>query len=319
MKRFSSLFKLAAICLMAVLLVAAASAASYGTGTVTASALYLRQQPTTNSAALTHAAHGSSVEVLSAAKDGWYEVEFNGVRGYMFAEYLDVEISELPPEEAPEGENDETPKSEEPPAAPALPCGKVTLTSGWLNIRSAPSMEGVKVGMIPNHTVVDLEEHTEGWYQVTYQGVTGFVAERYILPVEKDTVQEDKPSVTGESVVSLAANYLGRPYRYGAAGPDSFDCSGFTTYIYKQFGITLNRTAADQLLYNGTSVAQSDLRKGDLVFFKEFGAAVAATHVGIYTGDGQFIHASSSGSNVKYGALSNAWFSARYVGARRVI
>ena len=324
MKRFSFLSKTLAVLLLAGLLTAAASAASFGTGTVTASALYLRVQPTTDSAALNFAVQGSSVEILADAVDGWYEVQFNGQRGYMFAEYLDVVPA--PTEEAPEAEEvpevEDTSKPEGTPeteSAPALPQGKVTLTSGWLNIRSEASMEGTKVGMIPNHTVVALEDHVDGWYQVTYQGVTGYVAERYIVPVEDGSVQEDKPAVTGEAVVTMAATYLGRPYRYGASGPDAFDCSGFTSYIYRQFGVTLNRSAADQLLYNGTSVAYSDLQKGDLVFFKEFGASVAATHVGLYVGDGQFIHASSSGSDVKYSALSNGWFSARYVGARRVI
>lgn len=324
MKRFSFLSKTLAVLLLAGLLTAAASAASFGTGTVTASALYLRVQPTTDSAALNFAVQGSSVEILADAVDGWYEVQFNGQRGYMFAEYLDVVPA--PTEEAPEAEEvpevEDTSKPEGTPeteAAPALPQGKVTLTSGWLNIRSEASMEGTKVGMIPNHTVVALKDHVDGWYQVTYQGVTGYVAERYIVPAEDGSVQEDKPAATGEAVVTMAATYLGRPYRYGASGPDAFDCSGFTSYIYRQFGVTLNRSAADQLLYNGTSVAYSDLQKGDLVFFKEFGASVAATHVGLYAGDGQFIHASSSGSDVKYSALSNGWFSARYVGARRVI
>ena len=336
MKRFSFLSKTLAVLVLAGLLTAAVSAASFGTGTVTASALYLRAQPTTDSAALNFAVQGSSVEILADAVDGWYEVQFNGQRGYMFAEYLDV--APTPTEESPEVETapetegvpevEETPKTEETPEtedapetemAPALSQGKVTLTSGWLNIRSEASMEGTKVGMIPNHTVVALEDHVDGWYQVTYQGVTGYVAERYIVPVEDGSVQEDKPSATGEAVVTLAATYLGRPYRYGASGPDAFDCSGFTSYIYRQFGVSLNRSAADQLLYNGTSVAYSDLQKGDLVFFKEFGASVAATHVGLYVGNGQFIHASSSGSDVKYSALSNGWFSARYVGAKRVI
>lgn len=322
MKRFSFLSKTLAVLLLAGLLTAAASAASFGTGTVTASALYLRVQPTTDSAALNFAVQGSSVEILADAVDGWYEVQFNGQRGYMFAEYLDVVPA--PTEEAPEAEEvpevEDTSKPEGTPeteSAPALPQGKVTLTSGWLNIRSEASMEGTKVGMIPNHTVVALEDHVDGWYQVTYQGVTGYVAERYIVPVEDGSVQEDKPAVTGEAVVTMAATYLGRPYRYGASGPDAFDCSGFTSYIYRQFGVTLNRSAADQLLYNGTSVAYSDLQKGDLVFFKEFGASVAATHVGLYVGDGQFIHAPSSGKVVSYANLNSDYYIAHYYGAVR--
>jgi len=355
MKRFPFLSKILAASFLVVLLTGAASAVSFGTGTVTASALYLRARPTTDSAALTFAVQGASVEVLAEAVDGWYEVRFNGHQGYMFAKYLNVtptpaakapeaeeapKVEEAPkaeevpaPEEAPEVE--ETPKAEESPEAPKTEIapeveeapeaethakGKVTLQSGWLNIRSEASMKGTRIGTIPNHTVLPLEDHVDGWYQVTYQGVTGYVAERYIVPVEESAVESpEKSSATGEAVVALAATYLGRPYRYAASGPDAFDCSGFTAYVYKQFGYSLNRSAADQFLYDGTSVSSSELQKGDLVFYKEFGAGVAATHVGIYVGNGQFIHASSSGSNVKYSALSNSWFAPRYVGAKRVL
>ena len=108
-----------------------------------------------------------------------------------------------------------------------------------------------------------------------------------------------------------AKDQLGKPYQYGAAGPDSFDCSGLTMYAYAQAGISLPHHAADQ--YNqGRHVPESDLQPGDLVFFDNLG------HEGIYAGNGQFIHAPHSGTVVQYASMSGYW-QQNYVGAVRLV
>ncbi|MCU1595484.1 MAG: hypothetical protein JWO12_2876 [Frankiales bacterium] len=110
--------------------------------------------------------------------------------------------------------------------------------------------------------------------------------------------------------VSAARDQLGKPYEYGAAGPNSFDCSGLTMYAYSQAGISIPHHAADQ--YNqGRHVARSDLQPGDLVFFDNLG------HVGIYVGSGQFIHAPHSGTDVQYGSMAGYW-EQHYDGAVRL-
>ncbi len=120
----------------------------------------------------------------------------------------------------------------------------------------------------------------------------------------------------GQQVVDLAQNYLGYPYVWGGSTPGGgFDCSGFVKYVYAQMGYTLNRVAADQML-NGSAV--TDLELGDLVFFNNtYTTGAAASHVGIYIGDNQFIHAADGG--VKITSLSNTYYSSRYVGARRIL
>lgn len=309
--RFSSFFRNAFVGFsLTVLLVVGSSAVSFGQGVVTASALHLRSLPSTESSSLALAPIGSFVEVVSSEENGWYRVRYEGKNGYMFAEYLDVT-----PAVSDQGSHEsETPSVNEPESA--VKKGRVTLTSGYLNIRSAPSTKGKKLGVIPNQTVLVLEEHLDGWYRVTFRGVTGYVAERYIVPTDAD-VLSDEDAVA--ALAELAVSFLGTPYVYGASGPNSFDCSGFTSYVYRQAGCFINRTAAAQFTGNGTAVQYEDLRTGDLVFFREFGAASAATHVGIYLENGEFIHASSSGGVVKYGSLSNSWFASRYVGAKRII
>jgi cell wall-associated NlpC family hydrolase len=129
------------------------------------------------------------------------------------------------------------------------------------------------------------------------------------------TVSRSGNSLTGSSVVAKAEQYLGTPYRYGGTSPNGFDCSGFTQYIYSQFQIPLYRTAATQY-NNGVEVSKTDLVPGDLVFFNTYGGI---SHVGIYAGNGRFIHSSSSPGGVIYSPLNDVYYAPRYVGARRVI
>ncbi|NLG87576.1 MAG: LysM peptidoglycan-binding domain-containing protein [Firmicutes bacterium] len=118
------------------------------------------------------------------------------------------------------------------------------------------------------------------------------------------------------TVVDLAKAHLGKPYCYGGSGPSSFDCSGFTAYIYAQVGQTLPHNAAAQANY-GQPVAKSDLIPGDLVFFGYYGSA-SIQHVGIYVGGNNFIHASSGAGVVKQDSLAENYYFNNYKGARRL-
>lgn len=122
-------------------------------------------------------------------------------------------------------------------------------------------------------------------------------------------------SSKASALISTAKSLMGIPYVWGGTTTSGFDCSGFTKYVFGKNGIALPRTAAEQ--YNvGTSVSKSNLRAGDLVFFTTYKAG--ASHLGIYLGDGTFIHSSSS-KGVTITSLSNSYYSSRYIGARRVI
>ncbi len=107
------------------------------------------------------------------------------------------------------------------------------------------------------------------------------------------------------------------PYVYGGSSASGFDCSGFTMYVFAQVGIKLPHGATSQLSY-GTEVSRSDLQPGDLVFFQDYG--YTASHVGIYIGGDQFIHASSSyynGHCVVITSLSETYYNNHYLTARR--
>ena len=121
----------------------------------------------------------------------------------------------------------------------------------------------------------------------------------------------------GSQIAQYALQYVGCPYVYGGSSPSGFDCSGFTTYVMKHFGYSISRTASGQM-DNGASISKSELQPGDLVFFNNGNSSKRATHVGIYTGNGQFVHASTSTTGVIISDLNSSYYSSTYVGARRL-
>ena len=119
----------------------------------------------------------------------------------------------------------------------------------------------------------------------------------------------------GDRLVSRAMKYLGTPYRRGGTSPGGFDCSGFVYYLYGAvFGQSIPRMPHD-MAREGMSVARSDLKRGDLVFF---GYRGTFTHVGIYAGNGQFVHATHPGSPVQVTALDGDYYRDRYMTAVRL-
>lgn len=117
-----------------------------------------------------------------------------------------------------------------------------------------------------------------------------------------------------KSVVTVAKNYIGTPYKYGGTSPKGFDCSGFVGYSYKRVGKSLPRTTAS-MYKKGKKVKKANLQKGDLIFFETY--KKGASHVGIYIGSNQFIHSSSS-KGVKVDKLSNSYWKTKYYGAKRI-
>lgn len=262
---------------------------------------------------------GTVVE-LTAQEGDWYRISFDGKRGYVSSQYV----------------------TRYDTASGLNGAGRVT--ADVLNIRSAAKSGSTSLATVSNGTVIAVTGiESGGWFAVTHNGVSGYVASQYVLicPTSALNGAADKPadetpaeetpaetpsetpaetpaaSVSGSSVVSIAQQYLGVPYVYGGASASGFDCSGFTMYVFAQAGIKLPHGATSQLSY-GTSVSRSDLQPGDLVFFQDYGAV--ASHVGIYVGSNEFIHASSSyynGHCVVISSLSESYYDSHYYTARR--
>ncbi|MFN7018048.1 MAG: NlpC/P60 family protein [Fimbriimonadales bacterium] len=219
--------------------------------------------------------------------------------------------------------------------------------SGWaeintdrVNIRSAPDTSAKRVTIVDRWTKVQVLGRWGDWSRVRLQhGRTGWVRNQYLSPTnpprsETQRTSTAKPSsakiasrnpsraelaarVSEEtpSAVRRALGYLGTRYRYGGSNARGFDCSGFTSYIYRQYGISLPHSASAQYRL-GRAVSRSELQPGDLVFFRTRGRRVS--HVGIYIGNGKFVHASSARGRVRIDTLDSGYYKQRYVGARRI-
>lgn len=129
--------------------------------------------------------------------------------------------------------------------------------------------------------------------------------------VPKYTPSRGAVPISSNAVVAYASNFLGTPYLWGGTTPAGFDCSGFTQYVYRHFGVSLGRTTYDQIK-NGYAVARDQLQPGDLVFYGKGGSP---THMGIYIGNGMYIHARRTGDVIKISSYDRS----DYITARRVM
>ena len=125
----------------------------------------------------------------------------------------------------------------------------------------------------------------------------------------------EAPSGSAGRAAGHAAKMVGKPYRFGGSSPSrGFDCSGLVQFSYRQAGMALPRTTEDQL--RASRPVRGSMQRGDLLFFDQEGKK--KSHVGIYLGDGKFIHASSSQARVIVTALDDPYYAARFLGARRL-
>lgn len=332
-------------------LVLSAQAAGIGTGTVNVSALRLRKGAGTANPILTTAAKGENVVILEKADDNWYKVEYREVEGYMSGEYLDLELAPAPQTKAAANQADASDDQGEPADSQAADAqtadaqtddaqkadsndaggdetggdeegplyGKVNTEGSVLNVRSGPDTSYDRLFTLPDNVVVEITDTVDGWYQINYGTRTGYVSAEYMVLTDAPApLPEGYDQDLGLQVVDYARTFLGKPYVFGATGPNSFDCSGLTYYVYKHFGYTLRRGGSGQYLYNGVSVARSALQPGDLVFFRNDGETMPMSHVGIYIGDNQFLHADSVSLKVKISPMTG-FYDRTYVGARRII
>lgn len=272
--------------------------------------LRLRSTGSTNAEIVATMPQYAAITILDDST-GWAKVSYQGQVGYCSKQY--IAYGSAPDVMDQDDEQEQT-------SSTTVTTEQATVSaSGGLNLRSEASTNGESLTVIPDgSSVVITSTRDDGWSEVVYGNLTGYVSNDYLINFQSGTNQEtsSQPKTKGDEVVECAKQFLGVPYVYGGTSPAGFDCSGLTYYVYKQFGVTLNRTSSAQAL-NGTSVDKSDLQPGDLVFFCSNGSSTIG-HVGIYVGNNQFIHAPQTGDVVKISSLSSVSYSLRYVGARRI-
>lgn len=150
-------------------------------------------------------------------------------------------------------------------------------------------------------------------------GIAGYMTVNRLYGTPQGYSKSQDSSASGLEIVNFAKLYLGKPYVYAASGPNSFDCSGYTSFVYKNFGVQIPRVAADQR-NAGYGVSKTELLPGDLILFTSPNSGSSIGHCGIYIGDGNFIHASSGSSMcVRIDTLNSGSYAKRYVTARRII
>ncbi|MEA4823639.1 MAG: NlpC/P60 family protein [Clostridiaceae bacterium] len=305
-------------------------------GTVDASVLNVRSGTSVKSDIVTKIARGDAVEI-EGRLGNWYRIQANGKSGFVFVDYIDF--------------------SEDIYVEIGFGVVDASSSSSTVNIRTEPSADSERVTRLLSGTKVRLLGYTDGWYYIRFAEYVGYISADYVkvygvvygASTENDPnaldpdITEDLPNsanfatieetinpvlvvqalaasaTTSErtKIVEYAMSFIGTRYVYGGASPSTgFDCSGFTQYVFSNFGYSLNRSSAAQIK-NGISISKDELRPGDLVFFSRAGYSVG--HVGIYVGDGNFIHAPSTGDYVKITSLDEGYYTARYVGAQRVV
>ena len=302
----------------------------YGIGFVTGSGLRLRDSMSTDGKTLDTASKNEVVVVISKHGD-WYKVIYDLKEGYMHSDYLDVSTTE----------NAE------------LGYGKVTASA--VKVRSGAGTSYSELTKAKRNEKAYILGINNGWYRVIFEDTVGYIRSDYLelteVPYENKSSSNtpkffrggkstgtdvnagtlngssstssgnsssgssNSGSATGNKIVATAKQYLGVPYKWGGTDPSGFDCSGFVYYVLRCNGINVSRTQAP-MYSEGTPVSKANLQPGDLVFFQNTYKA-GLSHVGIYVGDGQFIHAPSSGRVVSYADLNSDYYVAHYYGAAR--
>ena len=275
---------------------------------VTASAgLNLRKGPSTSYAVIKTLSKGTEVTVVSSS-NGWSKVNVGGVSGYVSSDYL----SSTKPSTGSSSSNESTSNST-----------STMYTTDRLNLRKGAGTSYSVITTLDKGIAVTVHSSSNGWSKVSVNGMTGYVSSSYLSSTKPSNSSSSTDSSTSskvDKVLNFASQQLGKPYVWGAQGPNSFDCSGLTYYVYKNAaGITLPRTSVEQSKY-GTTVSKSNLKAGDLIFFDTSGPNDGGvSHVGIYVGNGQMIHASSSQKKIVKVSVETSYWNNAFVRAKRVL
>ena len=191
----------------------------------------------------------------------------------------------------------------------------VMVTADTLTIRTDPNGDSAALRTLHSGKVARLLDAKDGWCQVEFCGTTGYVSADACQAVHYDDYAGTYATrMILEDVIQFAYTYLGTPYVYGGTSYSGIDCSGFTMMVFSHFGYNLCHGATGQY-YQTRHVSDAERQAGDLVFFSTEGGI---SHVGIYLGGGQFIHASSS-RGVTISSLYESYYASCYLFASRVI
>ena len=296
----------------------------------------LRFIPSINANIIENIEANEEITIISKTNK-WAFIDYKDVTGWVPLNNIGQstgaeQIKEDTPSEEPEENNNDTSNVENAETKDTSVTYEKTSTK-YVNTTSvyvrekATTDSKIITTLIKNTDVIVTGEEND-WYKVKYDTMTGYIRKDLLSDSKQEATSrsslprettETETTSMGQEIVDYAKQYLGYPYVYGGSGSSSFDCSGFTMYVYKKFGYSLSHSATAQSKC-GEYVAREDLQAGDLVFFLDYETMDGIGHCGIYIGDGNFIHASSgTGYCVKISTLLSGSYNKRYATARRLI
>ncbi len=247
-------------------------------------ALRVRKEPNTTSEVLGFVYSGTIVDIKGKTGD-WYKISYDDKDAYVHSDY----VKEVSGDEA----NDNN-----TPSIVIKKKGKVVNVESSLRVREKATTDSLVMGYLSPGETFDILDKVGDWYKISFDTYStkkqGYVHKDYVQ--EFDEVASD--NATGLEIVEYAKKFLGVEYVWGGTTPNGFDCSGFTQYVYRHFGIETGRTTWDQIK-TGRRVAVSAAQAGDLIFFGDYDDPMNPVHVGMYMGNGDVIHASYGAKKIK--------------------
>ncbi len=283
------------------------------TGKVNADALNVRSGASTSNSIIGSLKSGDKVEILSTS-NGWHKIKYNNTQGYVSSDYITI------------SSNDNSSNPDDSPSHNVD--GKIAIvTADALNVRSGAGTNYSVISTVRYGSKLPIISASNGWYNVKVGSTTGYISGDYVSitnegqtsnPLVKETPLVES-IYTGADIAAKTEEYLGVPYLWGGFTPVGFDCSGLVQYVYKHFGISLERTTYYQV-HQGKTVDRNNLKPGDLIFFTTNESDPNdISHVGIYKGNDLFIHAPKPGDVVRISNLNSAYYSNAYYVAKRII
>ena len=317
-----------------------------GTTTVTSKVnqdTQIRILPLINANVLGNISSGATVTIITSTNK-WTFVETDTISGWILNTNLGEKITSNntePTETNNNEKNTDTETTTETTASNDIIYDTAVtkyISGSSVYVRTMPTTDSDIVTSLIKNTDITVTGENGDWYKVKHGNFEGYISKQFVSDEQVEqtnrhmsledttTLQENVEQINnsnqsslGQEIVEYAKQYLGYPYVYGGAGSSSFDCSGFTMYVYKNFGYSLSHSARAQSKM-GTYVEKENLQPGDLVFFLDYETMDDIGHCGIYIGDGNFIHASSgTGYCVKISTLLSGSYDRRYATARRLI
>lgn len=287
----------------------------------------LKIVPVINATDIIEVKQDEEVTVTEIIND-WICVETTTTKGWLRKENLKTEETK---------QEEQTAQAEEK-ASEETSTKTLYINTETANLRKTASTASEVVTTLSLNSAVNVISEENGWSKVKVGDKEGYISSSLLSDKrqetsrsmtkfrEKEKTDEESnktentntsnvaSSGNGSSVVATANQYIGSRYIYGGTTPSGFDCSGFTSYVYKKYGVSLSRTAAGQYS-NGVAVSKGELQPGDLVMFGKSGI----NHVGIYIGGGKMIHAANPSRGVTTDTVNSGYYGTNYVGARRIL